>query len=130
MLSKYKTEQRKNILDYLIKNQNKFVNAKEIANYLKENNQLVGLTTIYRYLEILEKDNRVRVETKNHTQYYQYVENESTTNLFLKCKECGNSMSLECKEFEDINNHIKKEHNFTLDQNTIIYGICESCSKK
>ena len=42
---------------------------------------------------------------------------------------CGKSLNLKCQEFEDINKHIKKEHKFKLDFNTIIYGTCDNCSK-
>jgi Fur family ferric uptake transcriptional regulator len=125
----YKTEQRKIIMDYFRKNKNKFVNAEEILEYMQKNEHEVGLTTIYRFLNLLEKNNNVRVETKNHTKYYQYVSKENDNNLFLKCKSCGKSLNLKCKEFEDINNHIKNEHKFKLDSNTIIYGICENCFK-
>ena len=106
----YKTGQRKTIMNYLTNNKGKFVSAEEILEYMKKNQQEVGLTTIYRFLNLLEKDNSVRVEIKNHTKYYQYVPQESNKHLFLKCKTCGKSMSLNCKEFENVNNHIKKEH--------------------
>ncbi len=66
----YITGQRKNIMDYLIKNEDKFVNAEEILEYMKKNKQEVGLTTIYRFLNLLEKNNNVRVEKENHTKYY------------------------------------------------------------
>ena len=125
----YKTGQRKIIMDYLIKNNDKFVNAEEILEYMKENKQEVGLTTIYRFLNLLEINNNVRVESKKHTKYYQYVPQESSNHLFLKCKNCGKSLNLKCPEFEDINKHIKKEHKFKLDYNTIIYGTCDNCSK-
>ena len=125
----YKTGQRKIIMDYLIKNKNKFVNAEEILEYMKKNKQEVGLTTIYRFLNLLEENNNVRVETKNHTKYYQYVPQENSNHLFLKCKNCGKSLNLKCQEFEDINKHIKNEHKFMLDYNTIIYGTCDNCSK-
>ena len=125
----YKTGQRKTIMDYLIKNKDKFVNAEEILEYMEKNKQEVGLTTIYRFLNLLEKNNNVRVETENHTKYYQYVPQESNNLLFLKCKNCGKSLNLNCKEFENVNQHIKKEHKFKLDYNTIIYGICDNCSK-
>lgn len=36
---------------------------------------------------------------------------------------------LDCKEFENINQHIKNEHKFKLDYNIIIYGTCYTCSK-
>ena len=128
MKTNYKTGQRKLILDYFIKNNNKFVNAEEILNYLKSNNHEVGLTTIYRFINLLEKNNNVRIEIKNHTKYYQYTSNACDKHLFLKCKTCGRGMDLKCEEFENINQHIKKEHKFKLDYNTIIYGTCDNCS--
>ena len=129
MKNTYRTEQRKIITEFLISNQNRFVNAEDILEYLKESNQDVGLTTIYRYLNLLEKENKVRVDTKNHTKYYQYIGEESNSNLFLKCRSCGKSMNLDCEEFEHINKHIKEEHKFNLDLNSIIYGTCEMCKE-
>ena len=129
MINNYKTEQRKIIMDYLIKNQNKFVNAEEILDFLKIHNKTVGLTTIYRFLNLLENNNEVRIELRDHTKYYQYITDESNNHLFLKCKNCGKSMDLDCDEFKHINNHIQEEHSFKLDSNTIIYGTCDSCLK-
>lgn len=71
----------------------------------------------------------MRVENINHTKYYQYVSKENNNHLFLKCKKCGKHVNLDCTEFENVSMHIKEEHNFYLDYNTIIYGICEKCFK-
>ena len=127
-MNNYKTSQRKTIMDYLIDNKDKFVNAEEVLEYLKKNRQEVGLTTIYRFLNLLEKNGDVRIETREHTKYYQYVPSDDNNHLFLKCKNCGKSMNLDCKDFEDLNEHIIKEHKFNLDHNTIIYGTCDNCS--
>lgn len=129
MRSNYKTVQREIVMNYLINNKDKFVTADEILKYIEQNGHTVGLTTIYRLLNLLEKNNNLRVDVKNHTKYYQYVLKENSNHLFLKCKKCGKSMNLDCKTFENVNNHIKKEHNFNLDYNTIIYGTCNTCSK-
>ena len=129
MRSNYKTVQRKIVMDFLINNKDNFVTADEILKYIEQNGHTVGLTTIYRLLNLLEKNNNLRVDVKNHTKYYQYVLEENSNHLFLKCKKCGKSMNLDCKTFENVNNHIKKEHNFNLDYNTIIYGTCNNCSK-
>lgn len=126
MNSMYKTEQRMIIKEFLESNQNKFVNVEEIKRYLKQNNQEVGLTTIYRFLNLLEAQNNLRVETRNNTKYYQYVP-KNKNQLFLKCKKCGHSTSINCKEFYHIDEHIKDEHDFKLDYNTIIYGTCKKC---
>ena len=129
MRSNYKTIQRKIVMDYLINNKDKFVTADEILKYIEQNGHTIGLTTIYRLLNLLEKNNNLRVDVKNHTKYYQYVLEENSNHLFLKCKKCGKSMNLDCKTFENVKKNKKKEHNFNLDYNTIIYGTCNNCSK-
>ncbi len=128
MKNSYKTEQREIIKDYLIENKDKFISVEDILEYMKKNNQEVGQTTIYRFLNLLEKNNNVRTETRNHTKYYQYITNECQNHFHLKCKKCGKTMHLDCKEFESVNQHIKEEHKFNLDYNTIIYGTCDQCS--
>ena len=127
MKNSYKTEQREIIKDYLLKNKDKFINAEEILGYMKKTNQEVGQTTIYRFLNVLEKNGNVRIETKNHTKYYQYVTDECSNHFHLKCKKCGKTIHLHCREFENVNEHIKDEHKFNLDYNTIIYGTCDKC---
>ena len=60
----YKTEQRKDLLDYMKKNTNKFVKVEDIEKYLKKKDISIGLTTIYRFLNSLEKQGKVRVELR------------------------------------------------------------------
>lgn len=126
----YNTEQRKIIRDYLIENQEKFVNAEEIADYLKKNKQIVGTTTVYRFLNLLEKQKNVRTEIRNHTKYYQLISNKCNNHFHLKCQKCEKIIHLDCREFESVKQHIEEEHKFKLDYNTIIYGICDKCLKK
>lgn len=130
MERKYKTEQREIIINFLKDKKEVFISAEDIMNYLKKEHQTVGLTTIYRCLNMLEKENKLRTEIKEHTKFYQYVSDECTNHFHLKCKKCGNTIHLKCKEFEEVNNHIKDEHKFKLDCNTIIYGTCNKCNKE
>ena len=127
MIINYRTEQRKIINDFLKENEDKFLNAEDIMRYMKKNNQEVGLTTIYRYLKMQEKQGNVRTEIREHTKYYQYIASECHNHFHLKCKKCGKTIHLDCDEFENVNKHIKEEHKFSLDYNTIIYGICNKC---
>ena len=98
-----------------------YINMKDIKNKVERLANAIKKS--------LEKQEKVRVELREHTKYYQYVLEENSNHLFLKCKNCGKSLNLKCQEFEDINKHIKKEHKFKLDFNTIIYGTCDNCSK-
>lgn len=129
MRNKYNTEQRNLIENYLSENEDKFVSSKDILEYMEKHNYEIGLTTIYRTLSMLEEENKVRTEIREHTKYYQYISNECSEHFHLKCKKCGKMQHLDCEEFEHVSEHILEEHHFALDHNTIIYGICEKCAK-
>ena len=126
---KYNTEQRKELLEYMIDNSNTFVSAEDIGKHLESNNMNIGLTTIYRFLNSLEEQGKLRVEYKNHTKFYQYISTECDTHYHLKCKECGKLIHFKCKELEELNSHISKEHNFKIDSTSVIYGLCHNCNK-
>jgi len=123
----YKTEQRKELLDYMIKNSKKFVKADEIEKHLKNKNISVGLTTIYRFLNSLEKQGKVRVELREHTKYYQYIFEECNNHYHLQCKKCGKLIHLHCDEINQLKMHIAKEHEFEIDSMATIAGICAEC---
>ena len=125
----YKTEQRKELLDYMAKNNNKFVKADDIEKYLKNRNISVGLTTIYRFLNSLEKQGKVRVEYREHTKFYQYISEECNNHYHLQCKKCGKLIHLHCEEIEELKEHIAKEHDFEIDSMATIMGICETCNR-
>lgn len=125
----YKTEQRKDLLDYMKNNTNKFVKAEDIEKYLKQKQITIGLTTIYRFLNSLEKQGKVRVELKEHTKYYQYIMDECNNHFHLQCKKCGKIVHLHCDEIEELKAHIAKEHKFEIDSMATIMGICAECKK-
>ena len=129
MRGKYNTGQKNLIKEYLEKNNDKFINAEEIMKYMKKHNQDVGLTTVYRFLNFLEKNENVRTEIRNHTKYYQYISDECLDHFHLKCKKCGKEIHLDCEDFEEVNKHIEEEHKFKMDHNAIIYGVCNKCIK-
>lgn len=125
----YKTEQRKELLDYMIKNSKKFVKADEIEKHLKNKNISIGLTTIYRFLNSLEKQGKVRVELREHTKYYQYISEECNNHYHLQCKKCGKLIHLHCDEINQLKMHIAKEHDFEIDSMATIIGICSECQE-
>ena len=126
----YRTEQRKIIEQFFEENSEKFFSVEDIEKYLNEKGESVGKTTVYRTLKTLEEKELVRTEVRENKKYYQYITDECNGHFHLKCKECGKIIHLECKEFEEVNKHIMEHHNFKVDHNMIIYGICEKCAKK
>ncbi len=126
---KYKTEQRKDLLDYMKNNTDRFVNADDIEQYLKIKKISIGLTTIYRFLNSLEKQGKVRVELREHTKYYQYISEECNNHYHLQCKKCGKLIHLHCDEINQLKMHIAKEHDFEIDSMATIMGICSECQE-
>ena len=117
--SGYATASRKKILDYLKKNSDSEVN----------------ITTIYRYLDKLEKEGTLikYVAEKGSQAAYQYVElgHRCEEHLHMKCVQCGCIIHLECEFMDEISEHILKDHGFALQcKNSILYGTCEKCRNK
>lgn len=134
MSSEYVTASRKNILEYLKKNTDKTVTVSDISLYLEEANCDVNVTTIYRYLEKLVREEKVikYVAEKGRQAAFQYVEqgHGCMEHLHLKCTGCGNIIHLECDFMSEIAAHIKKEYCFSIQcRNSIIYGLCGECEK-
>jgi len=126
----YKTEQRKELIEYMKKNSNIYVSAEDILKHLKNKNINIGLTTVYRFLKTIEEQGKVRVELREHTKFYQYIKDECEAHYHLKCEECGKLIHFHCEELEQLTRHISKEHKFKIDTKSVIYGKCEECINK
>ena len=128
----YATASRKKILEYLMENHNRTLTASDIAMYLKECGNEVNITTIYRYLDKLEKEGTVMkyIAEKGSQATYQYVEagHDCDGHLHLQCVKCGQVIHLECHFMHEILEHVEKEHGFVMQcKNSIIYGMCNTC---
>lgn len=126
---KYDTKQKELILD-IIKNEKKEFTIKDIFNKLKGN---VGLTTIYRLVEELEKENLLSKSiNESNKAYYQYLEKcDEENHFYLKCNNCKKMIHIDCNCIEELSNHIKNEHCFKLNKEKIIInGLCSNCLGK
>jgi Fur family ferric uptake transcriptional regulator len=127
--SNYQTTNKKKILDYIKKQDSSFT-TKNLYQEMKKEKEDVGLTTIYRFLEELEKQEQIKkyYNSKN-IAYYQYLDPCSHENHFyLKCSECGNLIHIDCDCIIDLEKHIQKKHHFKMDnKNIVITGYCSNC---
>ena len=125
----YNTKQKDLMLD-VIKSKKKSFTIKDIYNDL---NQKVGLTTIYRFIEKLEKEKLVTKEiNEDNITYYQYLEKcDHNNHFYLKCEKCKNVIHIDCDCINELYNHIKDEHKFKINKEKIIInGICKKCNKE
>ena len=124
----YNTKQKEHILD-IIKKQEKEFTIKDIYNDTK---QSVGLTTIYRLIDKLMKENKVsKTITKDNQTYYYYLKECGNTNHFyLKCSNCSRLEHIDCDCIKELKEHITKNHQFKPNTDFIIInGICAKCFK-
>jgi Fur family ferric uptake transcriptional regulator len=124
----YKTKQKEVLAD-TIKSMNKEFTIKDIYSKLNEE---VGLTTIYRFIDKLVEEGKIKKTADGTNIYYQYLcDCDHENHFYLKCDKCGSLIHVDCDCITDLSEHIFKHHNFIPNTKSIIInGICESCRKE
>jgi Fur family ferric uptake transcriptional regulator len=92
----------------------------------------IGQTTIYRHLEKLLAQGRIRKYflSDGESACYQYVEDESLCreHFHLKCEVCGALIHADCELLDTIDKHLLAEHDFQINAlKTVLYGTCKKC---
>ncbi len=130
--SVYNTKQRKLIEDFLREHKG-HITADKVAIALKEKGYEVGRTTVWRTLEKMASENKVRKFTSSprESACYEYItDTECHGHYHLKCTCCGKLLHLDCAQIGLLCEHILSEHGFSLDRTkTVLYGICKECKK-
>lgn len=131
----YKTKQSQEILSCLQHHGGSHVNVPEILKYLEDRGSSVGIATVYRHLEKMEKEGIVRkyiLDGKNGA-CFQYVgeDRHCHQHYHLKCEQCGELIHLQCDALDSIEAHILEDHGFSVNPlKTVFYGICEKCARE
>ena len=126
----YMTQPRKRLLNYLHSHADETLTAGQIAQDLPE----ISVSAVYRNLSALEKDGAVRKLAKSGSRevFYQYMQAEACRDhLHLSCKKCGKTFHMDEAETEALLDAIARVDGFAVDrENTVLYGVCESCQEK
>jgi len=122
----YKTRQRDAILQLFTASPDRCYTAREVIAALN-----VGEATVFRNLTALTQEGQLkRFADKGHGAVYQFSGCDGH-HMHLKCKHCGTLVHLDCVFVEDIVRHFADKHGFLLDkEQTVLYGLCESCGKE
>lgn len=131
----YKTRQRSQVLECLMQNSEKHMTADEILAQLKNMNIEIGKSTVYRTLEKLIEEKKVRkyLSDEGQSACYQYIDENGgcTRHFHLKCTRCGKLIHLECDHLTEIERHVYEHHRFSVDNTkTVLYGVCEDCGSE
>lgn len=121
------TKQRVYIIDRFLE-LDTHIDAEGLHNDIKSKGVNVGLATIYRTLNLLEKAKLVeqRAFADGRTLYELNTPNEHHDHLV--CSECDVVIEFENKEIEDLQIEVAKKFGFKLTNHRLdLFGICPKC---
>jgi len=121
------TRPRRVILDY-IHDKGDYLTAEEIIGYVNDKYPGINKSTIYRTLELLEKNECVfKSDSGDHVIYHHAEEGH---NHHLVCRRCGKT--IDCAEdiFASVGKVLLEKYRFRMGfRHLVISGLCESCRK-
>jgi Fur family ferric uptake transcriptional regulator len=115
-LAKYTTKQSEAVMTFLQSQKGKHFTAARIEAHFAENGVAIGRTTIYRQLDRLTREGKVRKYNidENTATCYQYIEEPSCNDdhFHLKCEKCGELIHTNGKVMPGIARSIRNEYGF------------------
>lgn len=121
------TNQRQLILDY-IKSASLHPTAEQIFNIVRKKMPRLSFGTVYRNLDILEKQNLVKVlsYSKERARYDAVIDNH----YHFVCERCDKIMDLVMDEMVEMNEQAAKRHCLQISRHSIFFfGLCKECAK-
>ena len=131
-MPEYKTKQSEALLRFFEENPNRHFTAAEIEQGLSGCGEKLGKATVYRRLERLVDEGRVRrFLCDEKSCCYQFAGGEECKNHYhLKCLKCGELLHVECNFLDEMQAHVLEHHGFLVDTEKItLCGVCEKCRK-
>jgi Fur family ferric uptake transcriptional regulator len=125
------TPQREAVVDVLIANADDHLSAEEIYVHTKKLHSEIGLATVYRNLELLEKlgvihrfdygdgQNRYEIKLGDVEEHYHH---------HLICRKCGTIGEFHSDLLESIERRITEETGFEVTDHCLrFFGLCADC---
>ncbi|WP_345428532.1 Fur family transcriptional regulator [Actinoallomurus vinaceus] len=106
-----------------------FRSAQDIHAELRHRGERIGLTTVYRQLQVLAEDGAVdTLRDETGETLYRRCET-STHHHHVTCRSCGRSVEVEGPAIEHWAEHVATEAGFTdIDHTLEIFGLCPDCA--
>jgi Fur family transcriptional regulator, ferric uptake regulator len=106
-----------------------FCSAQQIHAELRRRGENIGLTTVYRHLQVLSENGRVdAIRDAGGEILYRRCRTDAHHH-HLTCRNCGRSVEVEGKVVERWAEDIAAEAGFTDVGHTVeMFGLCPDCS--
>ena len=129
----YNTRQKRELLGFLQERNLQHFSVDEVVFELRDRGEAIGRSTVYRYLELLAEQGKVRkYQGVQGITQYQHVEDATRCDdhFHMMCSRCGNLMHVDCALMRSMSEHLMQEHGFALDpRETILVGVCDNCRR-
>jgi Fur family transcriptional regulator, ferric uptake regulator len=121
------TRQRAAIAD-LLSRTNHFRTASQIHDDLRQHGEDIGLTTVYRTLQMMAEANQVDlIRTDDGETAYRRC--SMGHHHHLVCRDCGRTIEVEGPAIERWTDRIAAEHGFSDVQHHLeVFGCCNNCA--
>ncbi|MBS6023421.1 MAG: transcriptional repressor [Paeniclostridium sordellii] len=127
------TIQKKIILEVLLENK-EHKNAKQIHDKVK--NQNIGITTVYRTLNLFTELDIVKEINISGTSYYEIkIFSKNQFHIHFKCFKCNSIIDINNKDINlnclDLKQKVESVSNLDIyDINIMFTGLCKSCKEE
>lgn len=124
------TPQRRAVLDILLENEGKHLSTEEIYDLVRKDCPEIGLATVYRTLQLLEKMGvTCKMNFDDGCNRYELVhKDEDHQHHHLICKSCGSVQEVEDDLLEVLESKVEDKYNFKIENHSVkFFGYCESC---
>lgn len=124
------TPQRRAVLDVVIDNEGKHLSTEEIYDIVKKGCPEIGLATVYRTLQLLEKMGVIcRMNFDDGCNRYELVhKDEDHQHHHLVCLKCGSVEEVEGDLLDDLERKIEDKYDFNITNHSVkFFGYCSKC---
>lgn len=112
----------------ILKSLDRGLSAEELYDKCKNRGLEINLSTIYRSLELFEKENIVKKLRIGDAPYIYSIKKDGHSHI-LQCDICDKEVKFPCP-MEELEELIKEKVGFNLIEHKLeLRGICEECKK-
>lgn len=124
-MSLQRTRSQERILT-LLKTLNRSISAQDLYIELRNQDQGMGLATVYRALEALKLEGMVQVRTlANGEALYSLVQEDRH---HLTCLQCGDSIPIDECPVHDLEEQLHQSYEFKIYYHMLeFFGLCTQC---
>ncbi len=125
------TNQRKIVIDALVKHQDQHLNCDEIYDLVKNVDNNLGLATIYRSLKLfVQLGILTELNIGDGSIRYDLVDLKANSHNHhhLICKKCGKIIEVKDDSLEAVEKEIEKLYDFKIENHKCKFmGLCKAC---